>query len=103
MPGAIALGKKVKLDFLTKGDGNCGPTAIIQQLARPDVAGMMGVHIPPSTSSYQQRQMVVNNLVSSPRPEVQSFLETAQIATVSDYEETHPNEIVDYNNPTVIR
>ena len=46
MDSIRGLREEFVLDYITKGDGNCFPTAILQQIRRPDVLGNQNSHDP---------------------------------------------------------
>ena len=76
MDSVRGLREEFVLDFITKGDGNCFPTAILQQIRRPDVIQNQRSHDPINLLMKTQaglRRSVFEFLTRSTHPLIQSW------------------------------
>ena len=76
MDSIRVLREEFVLDFITKGDGNCFPTAILQQIRRPDVIQNQRSHDPINLLMKTQaglRRSVFEFLTRSTHPLIQSW------------------------------
>ena len=76
MDSIRGLREEFVLDFITKGDGNCFPTAILQQIRRPDVIQNQRSHDPINLLMKTQaglRRSVFEFLTRSTHPLIHSW------------------------------
>ena len=76
MDSIRGLREEFDLDFITKGDGNCFPTSILQQIRRPDVIENQRSHSPITLLMMTQaglRRAVFEFLSRSTHPLIESW------------------------------